>query len=208
MASEADVSVSTLIQRLIAMPLLAAFATAGSEPDQNHSSENPDLESMNRQSIDRIILINPLTQQMTVIGGNGSSFDSVLNSLVTKEGQPPASQASIDGMPVVEVKGADEIESLGGECAICLEEWAIGDVAKEMPCKHRFHGGCVDRWLRIHGSCPVYKMPADDLDKKIGDESGRRRRREVWVALAVGNGGLAGEEEGLNEESLVESRES
>ncbi|KAL8256434.1 hypothetical protein R6Q59_031501 [Mikania micrantha] len=107
----------------------------------------------------RIILINPLTQQMTVIGGSDGGFDSVLNDLRWQE-------------------GTDEIESLGGECVICLDEKKIGDVVKEMSCKHKFHGGCVDRWQLIYGSCSVcrHKMPADDLGKKIGDEIRRSRR--------------------------------
>ncbi|KAL8224479.1 hypothetical protein R6Q57_019954 [Mikania cordata] len=189
MDSQSDVSVSELIQRLIATPFLAGFASAGTESDRNNDYDDPDHETTNNQSLDRIILINPLTQQMTVIGGSGAAFDSVLNDLMRKEGQPPASRESIDGMPVVEVKGTDEIESLGGECVICLDEWRIGDAVKEMPCKHKFHGGCVDRWLQIHGSCPVcrHKMPADDLGKKIGDES-RRRRREIWITFSFGGG--------------------
>ncbi|KAD5507705.1 hypothetical protein E3N88_15408 [Mikania micrantha] len=87
-------------------------------------------------------------------------------------------RSAINCMPVLEVKGTDEIESLGGECVICLDEKKIGDVVKEMSCKHKFHGGCVDRWQLIYGSCSVcrHKMPADDLGKKIGDEIRRSRR--------------------------------
>ncbi|KAK9060131.1 hypothetical protein SSX86_020835 [Deinandra increscens subsp. villosa] len=206
MASEA----SSFIERLIAMPFFTAFTSAAPESTSNHDSENPDHESTIRRSIDRIILINLVMQGMMVIGGSATDFDSVLDDLMRKEGHPPASQASIDGMAVMEVKGTDEIESLGGECVICLEEWRVGDVAKEMPCKHKFHGGCLDTWLQIHGSCPLcrHKMPvSDDSDKKIGDESGRRRRG-IWVTLAFGNGRSSSEAESLNQESSVESDES
>lgn len=111
-----------------------------------------------------------------MIEGN-SSFDSLLRELASKGGQPPATKASIEAMPSVEVGGDD------GECVICLEEWKVGCVAKEMPCKHKFHENCIVKWLGIHGSCPVcrHKMPVDeeDLGKKregsVGDEEGRQQ---------------------------------
>uniref|UniRef100_A0A453QLN9 RING-type domain-containing protein n=1 Tax=Aegilops tauschii subsp. strangulata TaxID=200361 RepID=A0A453QLN9_AEGTS len=36
---------------------------------------------------------------------------------------------------------------------------------KETPCRHRFHGRCVEKWLKAKGSCPmcrrqVVTMPA------------------------------------------------
>ncbi|KAK1415930.1 hypothetical protein QVD17_31718 [Tagetes erecta] len=185
MASESDVP--ALIQRLMLMPLFASISTTRSEP---HPEPDPD----------RIVLINPLTQAMVVIGrnGNGVDFDSLF-----KDGQPPASKASIDGLPVTEIKCCDDVGKMGSECVICLEEFGIGDLVSEMPCKHKFHGGCVKKWLRMHGSCPVcrYKMPVaeddDDLEKKIGDESGgrSRRRREIWVTFAFGDGRLRNEGE-------------
>lgn len=42
-------------------------------------------------------------------------------------------------------------------CSVCLEEFAVGDVVKTLPCLHFFHERCVDRWLRTSGECPVCK---------------------------------------------------
>ncbi|CAH1431632.1 unnamed protein product [Lactuca virosa] len=204
MASEGELSVSRLIERLMEMPFLSGFTTTRPESDSSNDSEHPDHESTDSRhhqgsSLDRIILINPVTQGMVVIGGGATAgFESLMNDLMRKDGQPPASQTSIDAMPTVEIKGTDEIESLGGECVICLEEWGVGDVVKEMPCKHKFHGGCVEKWLKIHGSCPVcrHKMPVDDSDKKIGDESGGRRR-EIWVTFSFAEARSTSEEESV-----------
>lgn len=167
------------------------------QDSENH--ENPDLETQQTtntrtSSRDRIILINPLTQGMVVIEGSSSGLDSLLRDLLSKDGQPPASKKSIEAMPLVEIKEGEAND--GGDCVICLEEWRVGDVAREMPCKHRFHGECVEKWLGLHGSCPVcrYKMPVDedhDLTKKFGGEEnergegGRGRRRgEIWVSFS------------------------
>ncbi|KAL2326889.1 hypothetical protein Fmac_020316 [Flemingia macrophylla] len=71
--------------------------------------------------------------------------------------RPPASRESIEALPSVEVEeGCGDLE-----CVVCLEEFGVGGVAKKMPCKHKFHSGCIEKWLGIHGSCPVcrYEMP-------------------------------------------------
>ncbi|XP_052186149.1 E3 ubiquitin-protein ligase MPSR1-like isoform X2 [Diospyros lotus] len=157
----------------------------------SEDSPNPDQEPANAtspdESLGRIVFINPLTQGMVVIEGSPSRLESLLRDLVSKDEPPPASRKSIEAMPCLEIKEGHE----GGECVICLEEWEIGGLAKQMPCKHRFHGECIDKWLGIHGSCPVcrFKMPVDEDDggKKSGvgrDERERRRRREIWVSFS------------------------
>ncbi|OIT01159.1 e3 ubiquitin-protein ligase ring1 [Nicotiana attenuata] len=67
---------------------------------------------------------------------------------------PPATKASIEALPIIQIVENE------GECAICLLEFQVGGKAKEMPCKHRYHSNCINKWLEIHGSCPVcrYKM--------------------------------------------------
>ena len=44
----------------------------------------------------------------------------------------------------------------GGDCAICLSEFAVGERIRILPsCDHGFHANCVDRWLIAHSSCPI-----------------------------------------------------
>ena len=198
MASESGASgaspSASFLERLISsrnrdLSMFIPFILGFADTTTRQESDDPDDETADTPTTrDRIILINPFTQGMIVIEGN-SSFDSLLRELASKGGQPPASKASIEAMPSVEVGGDD------GECVICLEEWKDGGVAKEMPCKHKFHENCIVKWLEIHGSCPVcrHKMPVDgeDFGKKregsVGDEEGRGRRRverEIWVSFS------------------------
>lgn len=200
MASEPEVSeISSMFERLarnpdlsLFIPLILGFTTPRRDPGEQGL---PDEESENLPTTpgDRIILINPFTQGMMVIDG-ASSLDSLLRQPGSKDGRPPASKASIEAMQSVEV-----VED-GGECSICLDEWEVGGVAKEMPCKHRFHGNCIERWLGIHGSCPVcrYKMPVEEEEAgKKGDEEereGRRRvERELWVSFALNSSMRSGD---------------
>lgn len=46
---------------------------------------------------------------------------------------------------------------LGGSCSICLGEYKIGEGKRDLPCGHRFHKKCVDRWINKHDgkNCPV-----------------------------------------------------
>jgi hypothetical protein len=82
-------------------------------------------------------------------------------------GPLPASRVSIEAMPRVAVTKEEVVEK---DCAICLDGYDVGGEAREMPCKHRFHSGCIERWLRLHGSCPVcrFAMPVEEGNVNSG----------------------------------------
>ncbi|MCO5576045.1 hypothetical protein L7F22_029852 [Adiantum nelumboides] len=44
-------------------------------------------------------------------------------------------------------------------CAVCLEDYADGDVLRTLPCNHRFHCSCIDAWLiNWRAFCPICKQ--------------------------------------------------
>lgn len=93
----------------------------------------------------------------------GSGFDLLLQHLaqIGPNGyagvNPPAKKEAIEAM-------ASVINEEKMQCTICLEDVGIGSEAKEMPCKHKFHSGCIVSWLKIHSTCPVcrFRMPPED----------------------------------------------
>lgn len=120
---------------------------------------------------EQLVFINALARTMVVLESDGDSFEDPFQ----KRGGRPASKAAIDALPSVEVASGDE------QCAVCLEGWCGGErTAKEMPCKHRFHGGCIERWLNVSGSCPVcrYQMPEEERDSGEG----------IWMSFEFGGG--------------------
>lgn len=68
-------------------------------------------------------------------------------------------------------KGERIEESEDNCCSICLGNFAVGDLARRLPCGHAFHRDCVDAWLieqggRLKGSiarCPVCRTVALNL---------------------------------------------
>ncbi|XP_062216065.1 E3 ubiquitin-protein ligase SDIR1-like isoform X2 [Phragmites australis] len=47
-------------------------------------------------------------------------------------------------------------------CSVCLEQVAMGDLLRILPCLHQFHVNCIDPWLRQQGTCPVCKHQVSD----------------------------------------------
>ncbi|CAH9100984.1 unnamed protein product [Cuscuta europaea] len=162
MASEAEDSGNMEFSFLI--PFILDFPNPDQVQDYLTSSPN---------SPGRIIVISPAAQRVLII-------NAVPSDLFSKDGHPPASKASIDALRSVEI--SEEGEKMG--CVICLEELAIGGVAKEMPCQHRYHKDCIEKWLGIHGSCPVcrYEMPPEVEKEKNSDGV---RRGGVLVGFTV-----------------------
>jgi hypothetical protein len=61
-------------------------------------------------------------------------------------------KAALQSLPTVSWPARPRREE---ECAICLAEFASGDVVRVLPpCGHGFHAACVDVWLLSSSTCP------------------------------------------------------
>jgi len=157
---------------------------------ENLEGDRDRVRDMNRER-ERVILINPFNQSIIVQGSYdsnnvqnqnqnaigslgdyviGPGLDLLLQHLAENDpnryGTPPAQKEAIEALPTVTVK-----EPL--QCSVCLDDFEIGAEAREMPCKHKFHSGCILPWLELHSSCPVcrHQLPADE--SKLDSERSR-----------------------------------
>ncbi|KAJ6837817.1 putative E3 ubiquitin-protein ligase RING1-like [Iris pallida] len=109
-----------------------------------------------------------------VSGGNlgdyfiGPGLEQLIQQLAENDpnrcGPPPASKSAVEALPDVKITSSMILLNDGAQCAVCKDEFEVGDQAKQMPCKHLYHSDCILPWLEMHNSCPVcrYELPTDD----------------------------------------------
>ena len=99
------------------------------------------------------------------------NLENIINQIMmndtNKYGNPPASKKSIEKLEKIIIND-EKLKSFGIEntCAVCKDEFIIGQECLLMPCQHHFHKDCLLPWLNERNSCPVcrYELPTDDQD--------------------------------------------
>jgi len=168
--------------------LLHLLQGARSESDNHTDVENGENRLGRNRGWERVILINPYNQTVIVRGGgsggsnpfqthsigslgdyfSGPGLEQLLQHLAENDpnryGTPPAKKEAIDALPDV------AIEEHSIQCSVCLDDFEVGSEAKELPCKHRFHGECILPWLELHSSCPVCRLELPSDESKLHQE--------------------------------------
>ncbi|XP_076949658.1 uncharacterized protein LOC143622366 [Bidens hawaiensis] len=79
--------------------------------------------------------------------------------------QPPASKRVVENLLSV-VMTREDGESDSTVCAVCKDEISVGEMVKQLPCSHYYHGDCIVPWLCIKNTCPVcrHELATDDIN--------------------------------------------
>lgn len=93
------------------------------------------------------------------------SYEQLL-ALQERLGHVPkgATQEQIAALPVSAFHApagghsAEQRDTEVQQCNVCLEDFSPGEMLRTLPCLHRFHVACIDRWLPTNRSCPVCKV--------------------------------------------------
>ncbi|KAJ8615463.1 hypothetical protein MRB53_034835 [Persea americana] len=71
------------------------------------------------------------------------------------------SRRLVKAMPSLIFTSAVEDNCTSITCAICLEDYSVGEKLRVLPCHHKFHAVCVDSWLTTWRTfCPICKRDA------------------------------------------------
>lgn len=81
----------------------------------------------------------------------------------------PASKASINAIPTIQITESFLAADPNSSCAVCKEEFVLGSEVKKLPCNHIYHGDCIIPWLTQHNSCPVcrFQLPTSSSGSNI-----------------------------------------
>ncbi|CAH9058534.1 unnamed protein product [Cuscuta europaea] len=86
-------------------------------------------------------------------------------------GPPPATSSAIESLQRVVITPAHL--AIDSTCAVCKDEFEVGDEVRELPCKHFYHSPCILPWLRIHNTCPVCRCVLQSSPTHNDEEDNR-----------------------------------
>ncbi|BAU02406.1 hypothetical protein VIGAN_11192900 [Vigna angularis var. angularis] len=65
-------------------------------------------------------------------------------------------------------------------CAVCKDQISLFDAeAKQLPCKHLYHAGCITPWLDLHASCPLCRLCLEEEAAQEEEDEGNGVVREI-----------------------------
>ncbi|KAF4372097.1 hypothetical protein F8388_000313 [Cannabis sativa] len=120
---------------------------------------------------------SPLSNQLQSINNSSSPFVLIIrggcsfeNKHRIRRERPRASRVRefhgmssrlVKAMPSLIFTVVSEDNCTSATCAICLEDYSVGEKLRILPCRHKFHAFCVDSWLTTWRTfCPVCKRDA------------------------------------------------
>ncbi|KAJ0728573.1 putative transcription factor C2H2 family [Helianthus annuus] len=78
------------------------------------------------------------------------------------------SQETIGQEHSVKIGGkSDEAKEEVDICAICLQEFEMGETYMAFECKHGYHQECIEKWLQKKKNCPVCRAHVFPFLSKI-----------------------------------------
>ena len=54
----------------------------------------------------------------------------------------------------------------GDQCSICYSQMTQ-QTTRELPCHHKFHSRCIERWKRTSRTCPMCREPFDQPEYRV-----------------------------------------
>ncbi|XP_041366987.1 E3 ubiquitin-protein ligase RNF115-like isoform X2 [Gigantopelta aegis] len=99
-------------------------------------------------------------------GGLDTIITQLLNQL-EGAGAPPADREKIESLPKVKITERQVVLVL--QCSVCMEDFKLDEEVRKLPCDHHYHKECIEKWLELHGTCPVCRKDLNGEDAYVKD---------------------------------------
>uniref|UniRef100_UPI00398EDE0B E3 ubiquitin-protein ligase RNF6 isoform X1 n=2 Tax=Pristiophorus japonicus TaxID=55135 RepID=UPI00398EDE0B len=83
----------------------------------------------------------------------------LLNDDDEEERQRGLTKEQIDNLLTRNYGNINAENEVSKTCSVCINEYAIGNKLRRLPCAHEFHIHCIDRWLSENSTCPICRQP-------------------------------------------------
>jgi len=86
-------------------------------------------------------------------------LDAIVTQLLNQmdgTGPPPMSTEEIAKVPTIKVTQSHIDQKL--QCAVCWDDFKLGEEVRQLKCEHIFHEPCIVPWLELHNTCPVCRQ--------------------------------------------------
>jgi len=119
---------------------------------ENREDTSPNNNNNNNQAGDNpsngrlIFIADNIYQQLQLSQSNLESVKKVL------------SKGQIEKLKLDVIR-----EDMIDNCVICCENYIKTEIIRILPCNHRFHRGCVDKYLKKNSiNCPICRQPSGE----------------------------------------------
>ena len=141
-------------------------ATASRNREDNEEEEDSGPLSKEGVLSSKIIGALPIEKVESKATLSKMAVKELARELKEEKKKCPRSKMKTEGPPPIEKEELVElILKLRGDplCSVCFEEFEEGEHVRALPCAHRFHIECIDRWLASKSiRCPMCQHPADE----------------------------------------------
>ncbi|KAF8390388.1 hypothetical protein HHK36_024914 [Tetracentron sinense] len=113
------------------------------------------------------------------------------------------SRDDLQKLPCFEFKAGERVSS-PVDCAVCLENFNMGDKCRLLPiCNHIFHAQCVDSWLLKKPICPICRTSANSPKGSTVLSEGSSHSSDFGIELGESPPVVVGTQLGSNPSPLL-----